>query len=312
MSRIEWTEKTWNPVTGCTKCSPGCANCYAERMSKRLKGRFGYPADDPFRVTLHPDRINKPMEWVKPRSIFVVSMGDMFHSQVPFSFIEEVFDTFVCCPQHTFQVLTKRPDRMLEFSKQYGKFPENVWAGVTVCNQDEADKKIPLLLQVPAAVRFLSIEPMLGPIDLGRWIDPVQDEIWKCKKCGTTGHGNYFSVATGGDDYACACVECGEPCEEDNALTRLGNLDWVIVGGESGPGARPMHPDWVRSIRDQCIEAGVPYFFKQWGEYGLNWQNDENLNKIPDSEWMDKMGKKAAGRILDGETWDQMPEVNHA
>jgi protein gp37 len=235
-TKIEWTDQTWNPVTGCTKISEGCAHCYAERMSKRLAGRCGYPeASHNFDVTLHPDRLDEPLHWRKPRRVFVVSMGDLFHEDIPDSFILEVFRVMgrQNTRQHTFQVLTKRPGRMKEWISEYivdrdGKpdpFP-NIWLGVTAENQERANERIPTLLQIPAAVRFVSVEPMLGPVDLSEWINP--------------------QGATARDDPA-----------------RYSLLDWVICGGESGPDARPMHPDWARSLRDQCQMAGVPFFMKQ-------------------------------------------------
>jgi len=231
MTKIEWTHRegttgvTWNPITGCTKISEGCKRCYAERMSKRLAGRFGYPADDPFRVTVHRDKLDTPFGWRKPRTVFVCSMGDLFHKDVHLSTQVNVWRTMAHTPQHTYIVLTKRADRMASalrpLSQTFGTLP-NVWLGVTAENQQRANERIPLLLQAPAAVRFVSVEPMLGPVDL-RWY---------------LGTGEMLS-----SHY----------------------LDWVIVGGESGPDARPMHPDWARGVRDQCVAAGVPFFFKQWG-----------------------------------------------
>ena len=210
-TKIEWAEKVWNPVTGCSKISPGCENCYAERMAFRLRGRCGYPDGEPFRVTLRPQRLEEPMRWRKSSMVFVCSMGDLFHDDVPDDFIHRVFATIGQCPQHTFIILTKRPKRMKAFIEDYYAYesPTNVWLGVTTENQEMADRRIPILLQIPAVVRFVSVEPMLGPVDLARG------------------------------------------CEK---------IDWVICGGETGPNARPMHPDWVRSLRDQCQSAGVPFF----------------------------------------------------
>jgi len=265
---IEWTQETWNPVTGCTPVSEGCEHCYAKRMANRLRGRFGYPADEPFRVTLHPDKLGDPLHWKKPRQIFVCSMGDLFHEDVPFEYIDQVLARAVLCPQHTFQVLTKRPERLLEYldSERYtarkvfdvaeecagepipGSFDcdhlwplPNVWLGVTAENQRTADERIPLLLQCPAAVRFVSLEPLLGCIDdMEDYLTPL----------------------------------CGWP--EDRAA-----LDWVIVGAETGPGARPMDPLWARNIRDQGVRARVPFFFKR---------------------------DSSGSRLLDGREWNQMPE----
>lgn len=222
------TGETWNPITGCTKVSEGCKHCYAERMSKRLAGRFGYPADEPFRVTLHTDRLEEPLRWRKPRTVFVCSMGDLFHEDVGDATIQQVFTRMKFAPRHTFIVLTKRADRMLAVLTAYsqpgwGQFGQcrNIWLGVTAENQQRADERIPLLLQCPAAVRFVSIEPMLGAVNI---LDYVR------------GYGRFQSSTA---------------------------LDWIIVGGETGPGARPMQADWARSVRDQCKAASVPFFFKQ-------------------------------------------------
>lgn len=332
-SRIEWTDATWSPVTGCAPISEGCQNCYAKRMANRLRGRCGYPADDPFRVTLHPERLGEPLRWKEPRRVFVCSMGDLFHEDVPDEFIDYVFAVMGRSQQHTFILLTKRPERMREYL-QAGRYqqilniayrlkyrPEglgkgidnpkdmrwrpNVWLGVTTENQQRADERIPVLLQIPAAVRFVSIEPMLGPIDLTKLIIPITGpgssqpcapETWR-----------QINALTGDDyqyDWKCHGVGHQGP-----------QLNWVICGGETGPGARPMHPDWVRSLRDQCQAAGVPFFFKQWGEYCFPSQMpEETYQALQDRYNLDveipwKVGKKAAGRILDGETWDEMPEI---
>lgn len=250
-SKIQWTDATWNPVTGCTKVSPGCKHCYAEKRSHRLKGRFGYPEDEPFRLTLHEDRLDQPLHWKKPRLIFVNSMSDLFHPDVPYEFIDQVFAVMTLCPQHTFQVLTKRPDIMYDYlsdpHKTYdihvemnafvdGKPPgtllplPNVWLGTSCENQQYADERIPWLLKTPAAIRFVSAEPLLGSIDLTPEKSPYL----------------YYNA-----------ISDGSPVWR--------GPNWIIVGGESGPGARPMHPDWVRNIRDHCQKAGVPFFFKQHG-----------------------------------------------
>lgn len=230
-SSIEWTEATWNPVTGCTKISAGCKFCYAERVAGRLR-RMGQPRyADGFKLTLQHDLVTLPLRWRRPRVIFVNSMSDLFHSDIPEAFIAAVFETMVLAHWHTFQVLTKRSERLRELAPRL-PWPRNVWQGVSV-ESAEHTGRISDLVTVPAAVRFLSVEPLLGPIpDL-----PL--------------HG----------------------------------LDWVIVGGESGPRARPMSAAWAEQIRDRCGHAGVPFFFKQWG--GPN--------------------KKATGRLLDGRTWDAMP-----
>lgn len=231
MSRIEWTEVTWNPVTGCSKISTGCDNCYAERMAKRLRGMGVARYSRGFEVTLQEDLVEAPLRWRKPRTVFVNSMSDLFHQDVPTEFIKRVFATMAAAPQHQFQVLTKRSKRLRRLSPDL-QWPENVWMGVSV-EAPNAYHRIEALQAVPAAVRFLSVEPLLAAVP----------EL---------------------------------PLEA---------IDWVIVGGESGAGARPMNPDWVRSVRDRCAASGTPFFFKQWG--GRN--------------------KKKAGRVLDGRTWDQFP-----
>jgi protein gp37 len=233
MSKIEWCDETWNPVTGCVKISAGCKNCFAERMARRLKamGQTKYAAG--FRPTYHPGALDEPTRWRKPRRVFVCSMSDLFQDFVPDSFIASVFDVMERCSQHTFQVLTKRPKRMAGVLGSWPTYPsEHIWLGTTVENAD-AVERICWLVATRARRRFLSCEPLL----------------------------------------------------EDLGTLPLAAIDWVIVGGESGPGARPMDPDWARSIRDQCVAAGVPFFFKQHG--GVN--------------------KKKAGRVLDGRIWDEVP-----
>lgn len=232
MSKIEWTESTWNPVTGCTKISKGCLNCYAERMSKRLAGRCGYPKDNPFAVTLHPDRLSQPSKWKKPHIIFVCSMSDLFHEDVPDSCIFDVLNVIKNSSHHTFQILTKRPERMVQFTQKAGPLPDNLWLGVTV-ESEEYKSRIDLLSQIEASVRFLSCEPLLS--DLGE--------------------------------------------------LNLEKIDWVIVGGESGPKARSMNSEWVIDIRNKCIAKNIPFFFKQWG--GVR--------------------KKDKGRLLEGREWNEMP-----
>lgn len=208
---IEWTEMTWNPVTGCNKVSPGCKHCYAETMARRLQFMGAERYANGFKLTLHHDLVDLPTKWRRPRLVFVNSMSDLFHPSVPLDFIQSVFATMAACPQHQFQVLTKRAERLAEFCGSLD-WSDNVWMGVSVENEKYAYRSS-LLRQVPAAIRFLSVEPLLGPID---------------------------------------------------ALP-LNGIHWVIVGGESGPGARPMEPKWVESIHAQCRDADVPFFFKQWG-----------------------------------------------
>lgn len=236
---IEWTEATWNPTTGCDRTSPGCDHCYALTLSKRLKamGQAKYQADgDPrtsgpgFRLTLHPDTLQIPLSWSAPRVIFVNSMSDLFHEDVPLDYIRQVFDVMAATPQHTYQVLTKRSKRLARDVHRLD-WPTNLWMGVSVESQRYAFRT-EHLGEVPAAVRFVSAEPLLGPVTFD-----------------------------------------------------LDGIDWMIVGGESGPKARPIEAAWVEQIRDDCLAEGVAFFFKQWG------------GRTP----------KANGRELDGRTWDQMP-----
>lgn len=357
-SSIEWTDSTWNPVSGCTMVSEGCRFCYAVTMTKRLesmgkpkyaglvnigKGHFNGT------VKCHEDALTIPLKARKPRRWFVNSMSDLFHREVPFEFIDKVFAVMALTPHHTYQILTKRPERMAEYlaenrmidgadplpealdelmkfgatvdgmqladwldAQEFQQFNlplPNVWLGTSVEDQATADERIPHLLRCPAAVRFLSCEPLLGPVDLTN-ID----------------HGEFF----GKHD-----VLAGRFMPGDKPM-----IHWVIVGGESGPGARPMHPDWARSLRDQCVSASVPFFFKQWGEWALHetighdayWKAshrgvvmlDGELKPIKEGpatgkvaglidiasggDAVAKVGKKKGGRILDGRTWDEFPE----
>lgn len=243
---IEWTDATWNPVTGCTEVSPGCDRCYAKTFAERWRGTPGHHFEHGFDVQLRPDKLLLPQRWKKPRRIFVNSMSDLFYDAVPDDYIGEVFDVMAAAPQHTFQVLTKRHARMWSVvSKLFDNLPplENVWLGVSAENQQWANIRVPALLDTPAAVRFVSAEPLLELVSLTRWLN-------------------------GGFGYVAP------------------DLHWVIVGGESGHGARPMHPDWARSLRNECVAAGLPFLFKQWG------------GRTP----------KAGGRELDGRTWDQYPQ----
>jgi len=287
-SSIEWTEVTWNPVTGCTKVSAGCKNCYAESIFKRFEKKWHKFGD----VTCHEDRLQQPSKIKKPSKIFVNSMSDLFHKDVPFAFIDKVMKVIEDNPQHTFQILTKRPEIALEYFRSWTihfGFPENIWLGVSVENQKSANRRIPILLDIPAKVRFLSCEPLLGEINLnfiepndGAVIDSLSGEI-----------NNYYGDFVGSSSA----------------------IDWVIVGGESGQNARPMHPHWVRSIRDQCQEAGVPFFFKQWGEWAeVPFYDDrkkfENLHRFDGAglpTFMGKVGKKKEGSLLDGREWKEFP-----
>jgi protein gp37 len=318
-TNIQWTNAVWNPVVGCSKVSAGCKFCYAEVMANRLAANrlAANPATAKRyagtvkhghwtgKVNIVEQVLDEPRHWKKPRRVFVNSMSDLFHESVPFEFILMVYDIMIGCPQHTFQILTKRPKRALEFYRYWeglpihahGQYPvKNIWLGVSVENQQTADERIPILLQIDAAVRFLSCEPLLGPIDL----------------------------AQAGNN---ACVEWFEN----------GGIGWIIAGGESGPRARPMHPAWVRSLRDQCQAAGVPFFFKQFGTWlpdsqviqhdsrhwprfshaefgtldiGGEWTPNVYPAKFPveQQECMYKLGKKNAGDLLDGKTWHQFPQ----
>lgn len=233
ISGIEWTESTWNPVTGCTKISDGCLHCYAERMALRLRGTGSPKYRNGFRLTLHPDMLEVPLSWQKPQMVFVCSMSDLFHEKVPDEFILRVFETMRSASRHTFQVLTKRAARLAALENLID-WPQNVWAGVTVESPGYIER-IDYLKRTGASVKFVSFEPLLAPI-----------ENWESE-----------------------------------------GIDWVIAGGESGPGARAMRPEWVQSIRDKCVEEGIAFFFKQWGGFP----------------------KKKAGRILDARTWDEFPEA---
>ncbi|MFD9614794.1 DUF5131 family protein [Streptomyces sp. NPDC059083] len=277
MTGIEWTEVTWNPVTGCDRISAGCDDCYALAMARRLKamGAAKYQNDgDPrtsgpgFGVTEHPAALAIPRKWRTARLVFVNSMSDLFHAKVSEDFVRSVFEVMADTPQHTYQVLTKRPERARKLAERGLVFPPNVWLGVSVEN-GAVTHRIDSLLKVPAALRFLSCEPLLGPLDLDRFLFPTGCSAG----CGCRRPDD-------GDRFECACDgECTD-------WSPRAALDWVIVGGESGPSPRPMHADWVRDLRDECVGAGVPFFFKQWG------------GRTP----------KAAGRLLDGQTWDQMPQ----
>jgi protein gp37 len=235
-SKIEWTESTWNPVTGCNKISPGCKNCYAERLAKRLKAMGQANYRNGFKLTLQPQMLELPLKWKKPQTIFVNSMSDLFHKDVPLEYIQRVFDVMNRANWHRFQVLTKRADRLAEISSELN-WSENVWMGVSVENQKYVHR-IDDLRRTSAAVKFLSLEPLLGPL---KNLD-------------------------------------------------LTNIDWAIVGGESGFGARPIRKEWVLEIKQQCELDDVPFFFKQWG--GFN--------------------KKKTGRLLEGRTYDAMPRIAYA
>lgn len=333
MTKIEWTDESWNPIVGCTIVSPGCTNCYAMRMADRVAatGTAPYYAGLTQRVKgkpvwtgavgYAPDKTwLAPLRWRKPRMIFVNSMGDLFHEDVPDEMIDRAFAIMALTPWHTYQVLTKRDERMQAYARSLRDetMPDrvtiaacdigytvrgyagnaglvqrplpNVWLGVSVEDQQRADERIPVLMKTPAAVRFVSAEPLLGIID------------FSCFTC----HG---------------CTGCGAPLANCEMLWMKSkkccpdclhqNLDLVIVGGESGPGARPMHPDWPRSIRDQCQAAGVAFFFKQWGEWFSvsEVEGPGEHYSFADGATVRRTGKRLAGRTLDGREWNEMPGV---
>jgi protein gp37 len=291
-SKIEWTEATWNPVTGCTKVSAGCDHCYAETFAERWRGTPGHAYENGFDLTLRPERLDQPLRWTKPRRIFVNSMSDLFHDGIPDDYIADVFARMWWAPQHTFQVLTKRHGRMRSIMPRIEEnlrrresdlslvdcptplvWPlPNVWLGVSVEDQKWADIRIPALIDTTAAVRWISAEPLLGPVDLNR--------------------------------------------TDKDALVD-GGLDWVVAGGESGAGARPMHPDWARGLRDQCVAAYVPFLFKQWGQWVppsqmsddtfMRWDAANGTDFCDRDEPVRVSSKAAAGRRLDERTWDEYP-----
>jgi protein gp37 len=383
-TKIEWTDASWNPVRArrfvalpgadpgdlgeerigwhCEHASPGCANCYAEKFNMagrsaftgtRLPYKPGHRKD--VEIFLDEKKLIEPLRWQRPRRIFVCSMTDLFGTFVNDETIDRIFAVMALCPQHTFQVLTKRPDRMRAYFERYdaahdhncadmvadaaaallgrpgakgsdrydGAGPgwplPNVWLGTSVEDQKRADERIPHLLATPSAVRFLSCEPLLGPVDLGL------ERGW-CRACGKLTGGSIFGH----------CDDPSSPCFAGEVLVQDW-LHWIIAGGESGPRARPMHPDWARSLRDQCAAAGVPFFFKQWGEWaphrpvaGGNLAADVRSGRVtvvhpsgrsdvevfeatggrntePGTRYVARVGKKAAGRLLDGQAHDGMP-----
>ncbi|MDK2126468.1 DUF5131 family protein [Parachitinimonas caeni] len=305
---IQWTDATWNPVTGCTKVSSGCKNCYAKHQTwPRLSAMPNtiYTGRDFEQVQCHRERLDQPYHWKKPRRIFVNSMSDLFHDDVPESFVQAVFTTMATARQHQFQVLTKRPQRMLALLQRWkrngatlrsghGVTLPNVWLGVSIEDQETADERIPLLLKTPAFMPWVSAEPLLGPVDITPYLSPLDESA----------------------------------------------LKWVVVGGESGPNARPMHPDWVKGLRDQCAKERIPFFFKQWGSWSprsacyhtltcgqaaadidpdaTRWPcirltfagNDgQQLGNADDGDdvYMQKVGRNLSGRALQGVTYDQYP-----
>lgn len=334
-SKIEWTDMTWNPVTGCTKVSQGCKHCYAERDWRRLSANPSTPAyfgRDFTEVKCHPERLDIPLRLKKPRRIFVNSMSDLFHESVPDDFILSVFVSMAVAQQHTYQVLTKRARRMRKLMTAWKKAGlllregcgaelRNVHLGVSVEDQAAANERIPELLETPAAVRWVSIEPMLGPVDLRHISLPEDDgsDVGGWPHCDAVSM--WLDSMTG---EVCSAERHGDELRGVEQSFGMARLDWVVVGGESGPNARPMHPAWSRSLRDQCAEAGVPFLFKQWGEFlPTERDGDKIILRLPiDSphgpkqpefhEWKDgavaaRVGKKAAGRLLDGMRHDGYP-----
>lgn len=293
-THIDYLDATWNPIImRCTPVSEGCANCWHLRMCDRMAEnpsftdpqRNAYSGVD--KPVLVQGRLSQPLRWTRTRRIGVQFMGDLFHESIPSDYLEEVFRIFFHAPQHTYFVLTKRPARMAEYMKDF--FPSfsapNVFLGVSVENQQTADERIPILLQIPAAKRWVSYEPALGAVD--------------------------FTDIVVGDNHIDSLYIDGF---EQKEFPEANVLDWIVAGGESGPGARPCHPDWIRSVRDQCVAAGVPFWFKQWGEWALrhDLQCNESKGKLwhnfdPDTS-VCRVGKKAAGRMLDGRTWEKFPE----
>jgi protein gp37 len=329
-SKIEWTESTWNPVLGCTRVSPGCDSCYAivqariragspnqkvaeafAGLTERRDGRIDWTS----RVNLLPERLEQPLHWRKPRRVFVNSLADLFHKNVPDEFIAQVFAVMARTPQHAYQLLTKQQARMRSLlnSERFARDVEalvwqmdghparrfhwplpNLWLGISAEDQHWAEIRVHALLATPAAVRWVSAEPLLGAIDLrnlkmgnGALIDALSGDV----------------KSPAGEIYA-ACP---------------GSVSWVVAGGESGPNARPMAPDWARSLRDQCQAAGVPFFFKQWGAWaptgyiGIGQQDADHRwvgppqGDLREYEEIRRIGKHAAGRVLDGRTWDEFP-----
>lgn len=357
-SAIEWTDATWNVVTGCSVVSPGCTNCYAMRLAgTRLKhhpSREGLTVDTKAgpvwtgEVRFNREWLRQPLEWTRPRRIFVCAHGDLFADGVQTEWLDEIFAVMAIATQHTFQVLTKRPDRIRQYladpttearvavqmmelapvgrkldnppvlrpgrAMAVSKWPlPNVWVGTSAEDQERANLRVPEVLAIPAAVRFVSLEPLLGGVRL----TGLHEEGW-----------SRIDALRG--------LSIHDRTESSDACTRplKGKLDWVILGGESGPNARPMHPDWARDVLHDCLSAGVPFHFKQWGAWKVvydrdrddpDWRRCPKDDRHPNARYLnlagghgfhgarvvyiERVGKKEAGRLLDGRTWDELPEV---
>jgi protein gp37 len=374
-TKIEWTDATWNIITGCSVVSAGCKNCYAMKLAgTRLKhhtSRAGLTIDTKNgpvwngEVRFNQQWLGQPLRWSKPRMIFVCAHSDLFHESVPDDWIDTVFAVMALAKQHVFQVLTKRPERMRQYFDDLGYRAEqigieaeyisgldrhlpdlsqrwtlplsNVWIGVSVENQEAADKRIPILLDTPAAVRWISAEPLLGPLEILKWLDPytcsdcgyhgAESDAGPdgCEECGEEFGGGDVCEHCGADEQSAkySCPQCGSHYSFDRdygfmfpGSAEHGLLNWVVVGGESGDGSRPMHPEWARSLHDQCVMGGVRFLFKQWGDWAPVHELKCNEPGIAGKLWHNfdpdtsvcRIGKKAAGRLLDGVAHDGYPE----
>ncbi len=350
-TRIEWCDKVWNPISGCTSASRGCLECYARKMSKRLAGRYGYPADEPFRPVTHPNKLADPLGWKKPAIIFVNSMGDLFHKEISREYIATVFGIMAASPQHFFIVLTKRAERMrawFEWLKTHTTYTTelggclhyaqkecdhkilswpgpilaqpwplpNVGLGVSVCENKDRHM-IDDLLQTPASCRIISAEPLLGALNL-------EPYLISCEGCDNDGSAAIMPHSHNLCDIACTKTT------DQNGYPLYAGIDWLICGGESGTGTyvRPCHPDWLRRLRDDASSTDTPYFFKQWGTYAAIdkpheqdnpagcAKNERILNLAGGHGFhgeevyrVRKVGKKKSGRLLDGRTHDEFPEI---
>ena len=372
-SKIEWTEETWNVVVGCTRVSAGCDHCYAIREAHRLAGNPNGKIAGTFEglttvkkrgldwtgdIVFPAGRMTQPLHWRTPRRVFVNSMADLFHPAVPDEMINRIFGVMALCPQHTFQILTKRPERMKDYINSAGRetlvwieaydravrekrsdheyhkrnpvpWPlPNVWLGVSVENEDTAEERLPLLQQLLAAVRFVSYEPALGPVDWERWLQPYCP---RCRDSYESADGQWAWLA--GELWP--IHHCDEQIPSPRWFECRPAIDWVICGGESGSGARPMHIEWARSARDQCVEHGIPFFFKQFGEWAPGFHHSpaeeratRSIMLSTDGDRFDgeagqdlldfcrahrdvfpfyRWGKKVNGRLLDGREWSQFP-----